>query len=369
MNPRVIPEWDKSELDYVEPTQVVRSFGYDVFAKPPGPQEMEYLNDTVASVFAVEGPVAAGRVDYPDPAAASAAIKARALELGARLCGIATVDPYHVYAAMNVPHRFAVMVAVPMEYDEIRHAAGPRHLREVLRIYAQAGKIATGLATFIRERSYPARAHSLRFEQINMIPHAIACGLGELGKHGSMINRALGCSFRLSAVTTDLPLAVDAPVNHGVEDFCANCSMCVNYCPGDAIIHEKQDVRGIRKWVVETEKCAPYWGSYDACGICLAVCPFNSRGFDGRYKASVIDTIKSHPKDAWRAELAAGLQTPWHGVERPAEPGTRGWRNDVRGKGASAILMQGIPQSGLPEPVYDIRALMGIDPRNEKATV
>ena len=32
MTQRVLPEWSKDELEYVEPTQVVRSFGYDVFA-------------------------------------------------------------------------------------------------------------------------------------------------------------------------------------------------------------------------------------------------------------------------------------------------------------------------------------------------
>ena len=32
-----------------------------------------------------------------------------------------------------------------------------------------------------------------------MIPHAIEAGLGQLGKHGSLINERLGCSFRLSA--------------------------------------------------------------------------------------------------------------------------------------------------------------------------
>jgi epoxyqueuosine reductase QueG len=45
----------------------------------------------------------------------------------------------------------------------------------------------------------------------NLIPAALACGFGELGKHGSIINRDYGSSFRLSAVLTDLPFVPDAP--------------------------------------------------------------------------------------------------------------------------------------------------------------
>lgn len=44
-----------------------------------------------------------------------------------------------------------------------------------------------------------------------MIPHAHAAGLGELGKHGSLISPELGPNFRLGMVTTDLPLAENSP--------------------------------------------------------------------------------------------------------------------------------------------------------------
>jgi epoxyqueuosine reductase QueG len=248
-----------------------------------------------------------------------------------------------------------------MEYDEIKYGAELPHVREVLHIYAVCGKIATELAKFIRGRGYPARAHTLRFEQINMLPHAYAAGLGELGKHGSLINTELGCSFRVAAVTTDLPLAEDSPKDYGVEELCTNCNMCVSYCPGDAISHEKENVRDIPRWIVDTEACAPYWGSYYACGICLEVCPFNARGFNGKYKKTLMQHLKSIEREKWRAALKAGLQKPWQFVEEPRSR-PPGWRNHVRGKGPAAVLMQGISREGLPEKVYQVRAAMKIDP-------
>jgi epoxyqueuosine reductase len=37
-----------------------------------------------------------------------------------------------------------------------------------------------------------------------LIPAAIEAGLGELGKHGSMIHRQFGANFGLARVLTDL---------------------------------------------------------------------------------------------------------------------------------------------------------------------
>lgn len=366
MTQRVLPEWSKDELEYVEPTQVVRSFGYDVFANEVSEEALHYNEHTVARVLQVDGEVASEKRDYSGPDEAAEDIKRAGLEAGAEMVGITEVNPYHVYKGHDVPHKYVVILASRMDYDEMKYGATERHVREVLRSYAEMGALSARVAAYIRSAGYPARAHSLRFEQINMIPHAIEAGLGQLGKHGSLINDRLGCSFRLSAVTTDLPMKLDSFTDYGVEDTCLNCSMCVKHCPGDAIVHEKQVVRGALKWVVDTEACAPYWGSYHACGICLEVCPANVKAFDGKYKNSFIERIKQIDLKQRRQELAAGLQQPWDNAVEPDDK-SAGWRNRVRGQGDAAFLMQGIPAEGLPEEIYDIRAAMGIRPGTREA--
>lgn len=364
MSRPVLPEWRGEELEYVEPTQVVRSFGYDVFAAEVSNESMKWFEQTIGTVFKVEGEVASQQAPFANPEESAQAVKRAAENLGAAMVGITALQRRNVYKGMNVPHAHAILIAVPMDYDEMRHGATERHVREVAHIYAEVGRIASGVAEFIRGRGYDARPHSLRFEQINMIPHAIAAGLGELGKHGSLINRRLGCSFRLSAVTTDFPMTYDAPVDEGIQDVCVSCQMCTRYCPGEAISDEKETVRGALKWVVDTEKCAPYWGSYYSCGICLEVCPFNAGSHGGRYKQIFRDTIKAIDLEAWKGGLAAGLQNPWEYVE-PPKSSPPGWRNNVRGRGSAAALMQGIPSEGLPRPVYDIRSLMGCRPQGD----
>jgi epoxyqueuosine reductase QueG len=327
---------------------------------------LEWNEKTIRCVPEVDGEPASPRTDFPEPLAASTEIKRVAKEIGAAMVGITHVDPFHVYKGMDLAHKFAIVIAVPMEYDEMKYGATERHVREVLKIYAVAGGMAVELGKHIRALGYPARAHSLRFEQLNMLPHAQAAGLGELGKHGSLINRELGCSFRVAVVTTDLPLAVDAPVDWGVDEVCTNCNMCVRYCPGDAIAHDKQDVRGINRWTVDTEACAPYWGTYYSCGICLEVCPFNAKSHGGKYKKSLVEMIRSIDLPSWRTDLKDGLQQPWQHVEQPDNQEFEGWRNNVAGKGAAAFLLQGIPSEGLPQAIYDVRAAMNIDPNGKE---
>ena len=355
---RVLPEWSGEELIYVEPTQVARSFGYNIFSGTHGEETLAWNQKTVESVPEVDGPVAQEKLEYADPTAAAEAVKRKATELGAAMVGITPVDPFHVYKGMDLSHRTAIVLAVPMEYDEMKYGATERHVREVIKVYALAGKLAVELGKHIRSQGYPARAHTLRFEQLNMLPHAVAAGLGELGKHASLINRELGCSFRLATVTTDLPLATDEPRDWGVDATCENCNMCVSHCPGDAISHEKQEVRGITRWTIDTEACAPYWGTYYACGICLEVCPFNARTQDGEYKDSLIERINKLDRDDWNRELENGLQQPWEFVEKPTDH-DEGWRNYVEGKGEANHLIQGIPAEGLPNAVVPCSTAYG----------
>jgi len=111
-----------------------------------------------------------------------------------------------------------------------------------------------------------------------MIPPAIECGFGELGKHGSIINKDYGSSFRLAAILTNVPLIPTPKVHYDVDDFCARCQVCSNACPPDAILPEKVPVRGETKWYVDFDKCIPFFNEHFGCGICIAVCPWSIPG-------------------------------------------------------------------------------------------
>jgi epoxyqueuosine reductase len=213
----------------------------------------------------------------------SDAIKAFVLAHEGDLVGMTPTRAEYVYEGYDIPHPSLIMIGVAMDYAELSETppsfANPRSAVEVARQYNRASRVSRTLTNFIRTNGYDAESYPGPYAKaLNMIPAAIAAGLGQLGKHGSMINRTYGSSFRLSAVGTDMPVAYDQPDDCGSEDFCASCHVCVDACPPGAIADDKQMVRGAEKWYVDFDKCIPYFGEALGCAICLAVCPWSRPG-------------------------------------------------------------------------------------------
>ena len=75
---------------------------------------------------------------------------------------------------------------------------------------------------------------------------AAACGIGERGMSGKVINRKYGPYMRYCFIITDAPLECDAPVS---EHICDNCGACAAACPGHAISED-----GLDTW-----QCAVYY--------------------------------------------------------------------------------------------------------------
>ncbi len=214
----------------------------------------------------------------------AAALKAFALEHDAELVGIARLDPLWVYDSYPVPALpWVVIVGRAMEHARIDQApATPENLEGaavVAEEYNHTTRAARLLAGWVREQGFEAEPHGGPWAgPINLLPAAVACGLGELGKHGSLINRSVGSSFRIASVLTDMPLVADAADVFGADEFCTRCKVCVDSCPPDAIAEEKQLARGVTKWTVDFDRCIPYFDATYGCGICIAVCPWSAPG-------------------------------------------------------------------------------------------
>jgi epoxyqueuosine reductase QueG len=204
-------------------------------------------------------------------------IKRLARDLGAGAVGISRVTDAALYDGYATPFRYAISIAYPMDYAEMEHVTDVRGGIETMRCYIAIAKLAVRLAAHIRGLGWPARAYSESSDVLH-IPQAIESGLGQLGKHGSLINRELGANFRLATVLTDLPLAPDAPVDIGVDDLCLTCRRCTTDCPPQAIADTKQLVRGVVKWYVDFDRCIPYFVKTAGCGICIQVCPWSVPG-------------------------------------------------------------------------------------------
>lgn len=253
-----------------------------------------------------ESDIAPEPVQMP-PAQWAATVKALALELGADDVGICEYRPEWTFDDREPPRgRWIIMVAFGQDYQTMARAPHEDAYIEVMKQYARAGNTAKYLANAIRERGYYAAAKTgPNTEDVLMIPAALQSGLGELGKHGSIIHPRLGSNFRLSAVMTDAPLLSDAPVEFGADDFCTRCQVCTRECPPDAIAQEKQMVRGELKWYVDFDKCIPYFIENKTCGICLAVCPWSRPGVADGLVAKLARRRARQAGEATDSEAAA----------------------------------------------------------------
>ena len=111
---------------------------------------------------------------------------------------------------------------------------------------------------------------------------ATRAGIGGIGKNDVMITRQYGPRVRLSAVLLDAPLTFGKPIT---ESLCPDdCFLCVEACPCKALYGVKWDASKLRSDLIDYHRCnrmrsayIPTLGRKNACGKCLAACPFGIR--------------------------------------------------------------------------------------------
>ena len=202
-----------------------------------------------------------------------------ALSHEADAVGVAPMDPLYVFEGYQIDEPWVIILALAHNYERLKQVpsdeANGVGVTDVGDQYARGTRASYALANWIRSRGYKAQAWpGPMASALLLIPPAIASGLGELGKHGSLISPQFGAGVRLAGVTTDMPLAPTSPMRFGADEFCATCRVCTNSCPPGAIFHHKQMVRGAERWYVDFDKCIPYFAEHASCGICIATCPW-----------------------------------------------------------------------------------------------
>ena len=221
------------------------------------------------------------------PAENGVAVREFALANEADLVGITALDPLWIYEGYEITGPNVVVVGMAQDYDMMKSAPPSPENRdantEVRKQYNRGARASKALAEFIRGRGYQSTPQfGPDADALNLIPAALAAGFGELGKHGSIINRRYGSNFRLAAVVTDMPLDHDVPDTFGADEFCLNCHVCTDACPPDAIFKTKQTVRGEEKWYVDFDKCIPFFAERLSCALCMVVCPWSRPGVSER---------------------------------------------------------------------------------------
>lgn len=258
-------------------------------ATPHGPLQLWFMQRTTPLVQVARLERAAA-IEAPVPPVADVVVeqsaqewtrlvKVAAFAAGADAVGVTAVQPQWVFEGHAVPQRWAIMLAVAHDWAELRTAPEERAAAEVIRQYGRGIRAAKGVAASIRALGHDATPHGgpMAYPML-LVPAAIAAGLGELGKHGSLINRTLGSNLRLACVLTDVPLVADGVDRFDAETFCDRCQSCTNACPPQAIGPDRHVVRGEERWYVDFDRCLPFFNEHQGCAVCLSVCPWNLPG-------------------------------------------------------------------------------------------
>ena len=262
------------------------------------------------------------------PEEATRRVKGFARQLGAGSVGVARMNPLWVYShrgeifyenweqwgrEITVDHNFAIVFTVEMDWEMVSTAPHTPSVAESELSYSKGAWISTQLAAFVANLGFAATANHSRHYDLLLAPAAIDAGLGELGRFGYLITKEFGPRVRIFAVTTDLPLVCDQPVDIGVEDFCSSCKKCANCCPSNSIPDgRQQEVNGSMRWKLNAETCFGYWAKAGTdCNICMRVCPWSHpRTFPHRVVISLV------VRNKWARRLLSFMDDLFYG-EKP----------------------------------------------------
>jgi len=258
-------------------------------------KEHQDRREGFSDAFTLQRDVAEKKIELGTPKEAAAEIKKVARTFGAGMVGITNYDERWEYAKKfsdmssterepEIPStlKHVIVVAQPMDYDWIRTVPSALSGAATGLGYSHDALIVLSLAQYIRNLGYQAIG-SMNDTSL-AIPYAINAGLGEYGRNGLLITPKFGPRIRLGKIYTDLPLTHDLPIDFGVKEFCDNCRRCTDSCPVKAIpsgppsaeTHNQSNIKGVKKWSVDGEKCFKFWANQNSdCSICIRVCPYN----------------------------------------------------------------------------------------------
>ena len=191
------------------------------------------------------------------------------------------------YCSYQASYRSALVFAVPYgeqltpdDYTEERFEQGIQTAKGRLETVVaeieqllQRGRVKYWIPPVAQENETELRA------LFSFKTAAARAGIGWFGKNDVIITEKYGPRVRLSAILIDESFAYGEPITVG---RCPDdCTKCFDICPCKALKNQQWTIEKDRSDLIDYQRCnrmrsalIPKLGRKNACGLCLAVCPF-----------------------------------------------------------------------------------------------
>ena len=181
--------------------------------------------------------------------------------------------------------KYAVAYTVQMSTETMRRCPTPLASQTTTLAYKRGETIQASLQEFLRGLGYQGLGESST-NALGIAPaFGVMAGLGEFSRLNRLITPEFGPMVRVFKLLTDLPVAVDKPIDAGIMEFCKRCKKCAEACPSESLSFEDEPTwevqggwnnPGHKAYFENAVTCRAYWREEAGtnCGICFAVCPF-----------------------------------------------------------------------------------------------
>jgi len=210
-------------------------------------------------------------------------LKKYCLSQGIDLFGVANVEEikkdFLISPNLQEKLNCAVSLGVRLSsgvLQEIKEAPTKLYFHHYRTVNVYLDQTALKVCHFIERKNYlavpiPASQIVDWEKQTGHLSHkhiGVLAGLGWIGRNNLLVNKKLGCHFRLATILTDMPLKADKPG----KDSCAGCKLCMEVCPAGAIKEKPEDFAHLVCFEKLKEFQKQRLTDQYICGVCVNVC-------------------------------------------------------------------------------------------------
>lgn len=184
--------------------------------------------------------------------------------------------------------KYCMVYTVQMSIETMRRSPTVTGSQTTSLAYKRGETIQASAQEFLRGIGYQGLGEATT-NALGIAPAmGVMAGLGEMSRLNRLITPEFGPMVRVFKILTDLPVAVDKPINAGIMEFCKRCKKCAEACPSESLSFDTEptwEVRGgwnnpgHKAYFEDSTSCMTYWREKAGtnCGICFAVCPFSKK--------------------------------------------------------------------------------------------